>query len=133
MGSRFYKASGNGLFPGFARGASGPALAMVDVIQLWGESNDVGARNSLTALPNGYYATDNNVFVWDDADLLGSGQAALGTVEEVITAPVLSRLFGTEIQVVHAEGHIFVMSRGRDVEHVDHQHDDGHGHAHHHH
>ena len=27
---------------------------------------------------------------------LGSGQAALGTVDEVITAPVLSRLYGTE-------------------------------------
>lgn len=61
---------------------------------------------------------------------LGSEQAALGTVEEVITAPVLSRLFGTEIQVVRAEGHIFVMSRGRDMEHVDHQHDHEHGHDH---
>ena len=46
---------------------------------------------------------------------LGNGQAALGTVEEVITAPVLSRLYGTDIQVVRAGGHIFVMSRGRDV------------------
>ena len=61
---------------------------------------------------------------------LGSGQAALGTVEEVITAPVLSRLFGTDIQVVRTEGHIFVMSRGRDMERVDHQHDHGHGHGH---
>jgi zinc/manganese transport system ATP-binding protein len=63
---------------------------------------------------------------------LGSGHAALGTVEEVITAPVLSRLFGTDIQVVRAEGHIFVMSRGRDMERVDHQHDHGHGHGHDH-
>ena len=63
---------------------------------------------------------------------LGNGQAVLGTVEEVITAPVLSRLFGTAIQVLRADGHIFVMSRGRDVEHVEHQHDHGHGHAHHH-
>ena len=67
---------------------------------------------------------------------LGNGQAVLGTVEEVITAPVLSRLYGTDIQVVRAEGHIFVMSRGRDVEVSDHQHDhghdhgDGHGHSH---
>ena len=51
---------------------------------------------------------------------LGNGQAALGTVEEVVTAPVLSRLYGTEIEVVRADGHIFVMSRGRDVEHADH-------------
>ena len=30
---------------------------------------------------------------------LGNRQAVLGTVEEVVTAPVLSRLYGTEIQV----------------------------------
>jgi zinc/manganese transport system ATP-binding protein len=66
---------------------------------------------------------------------LGNGNAVLGTVAEVVTAPVLSRLYGTEIHVVHAEGHIFVMSRGRDVENVEHMHDhgDGHGHDHHHH
>ncbi len=64
---------------------------------------------------------------------LGNGQAALGTVDEVITAPVLSRLYGTDIQVVHAEGHIFVMSRGHDMEHVEHLHDHGHGHDHGHH
>ena len=69
---------------------------------------------------------------------LGNGQAALGTVEEVVTAPVLSRLYGTEIQVLRADGHIFVMSRGTDVEHTDHLHDHGHdhghgGHEHHHH
>jgi zinc/manganese transport system ATP-binding protein len=66
---------------------------------------------------------------------LGNRQAMLGTVDEVISAPVLSRLYGTDIQVVRAEGHIFVMSRGRDVEVSDHQHDhdpgNG-GHEHHH-
>ena len=67
---------------------------------------------------------------------LGNGQAVLGTVEEVVTAPVLSRLYGTEIQVVRADDHIFVMSRGSDVERTDHLHDHhGHGHEHgqHHH
>ena len=67
---------------------------------------------------------------------LGNGQAVLGTVEEVVTAPVLPRLFGAEISVVRADGHIFVMSRGRDVERVEHVHDHGHdhgGHEHHHH
>jgi zinc/manganese transport system ATP-binding protein len=70
---------------------------------------------------------------------LGNGRAVLGTVDEVVTAPVLSRLYGTDIQVVRADGHIFVMSRGRDVERVDHAHDHvhdhaghGHDHAHHH-
>ncbi|MGB9322620.1 MAG: ABC transporter ATP-binding protein, partial [Pseudolabrys sp.] len=47
---------------------------------------------------------------------LGNGQAVLGTVDEIVKAPVLSRLYGAEIQVVRADGHIFVMSRGRDVE-----------------
>ena len=68
---------------------------------------------------------------------LGNGQAALGTVDEVVTAPVLSRLYGTEIEVLRASGHIFVMSRGRDVEreaHMhDHDHGDGHAHDHGHH
>ncbi len=61
---------------------------------------------------------------------LGNGQAVLGTVDEVVKAPVLSRLYGAEIQVVRADGHIFVMSRGRDVERVDHMHDHDHGHDH---
>ena len=63
---------------------------------------------------------------------LGNGHAALGTVEEVVTAPVLSRLYGAQIEVVHADGHIFVLSRGRDVERADHLHDHGHDHDHHH-
>jgi zinc/manganese transport system ATP-binding protein len=64
---------------------------------------------------------------------LGNGQAVLGAVDEVVTAPVLSRLYGTDIQVLRADGHIFVMSRGRDVERADHLHDHGHEHGHHHH
>ena len=66
---------------------------------------------------------------------LGNKQAVLGTVDEVVTAPVLSRLYGTDIHVVRADGHIFVMSRGLDVERVEHVHDHGHehGHEHHHH
>ena len=63
---------------------------------------------------------------------LGNGQAVLGTVEEVVTAPVLSKLYGTEIDVVRASGHIFVMSRGRDVERAAHMHDHDHGHDHSH-
>jgi zinc/manganese transport system ATP-binding protein len=54
---------------------------------------------------------------------LGRGHAALGTIDEVVTAPVLSRLYGTDIQVIRAEGHIFVMSRGRNVERPNHLHD----------
>ena len=65
---------------------------------------------------------------------LGNTQAVLGTVDAVVTAPVLSRLYGTDIHVVRTDGHIFVMSRGRDVERVAHMHghDHGDGHEHHH-
>ena len=55
---------------------------------------------------------------------LGSGQAALGTVDEVITGPVLSRLYGSDIEVVRLRGRIFVMSGGHDMEHDEHRHDD---------
>jgi len=61
---------------------------------------------------------------------LGNGHAALGTIAEVVTAPVLSKLYGAAISVVRADGHIFVLSRGRDVERTDHLHDHGHGHHH---
>jgi zinc/manganese transport system ATP-binding protein len=57
---------------------------------------------------------------------LGNGHAALGTVAEVVTTPVLSRLYGADIDVVRADGRIFVLSRGRDVERANHLHDDGH-------
>jgi zinc/manganese transport system ATP-binding protein len=60
---------------------------------------------------------------------LGRGQAALGPVEEVITGPVLSRLYGAEIDVVEIRGKIFVMSGAHDVERDPHQHaHNGHGH-----
>ena len=64
---------------------------------------------------------------------LGNGHAALGTVADVMTAPVLSRLYDARIEVVRAAGHIFVLSRGRNVERSDHQHEHSHddGHSHH--
>lgn len=60
---------------------------------------------------------------------LGSGQAAIGPVEEVITGPVLSRLYGTQIEVVPLGGRYFVMSGSHDLEGAAHLHD--HGHRHH--
>lgn len=55
---------------------------------------------------------------------LGRGQAALGTVEEVVTARVLSRLYGSPIDVIHYGDRIFVMSGRTDVEHAPHGHGD---------
>jgi len=54
---------------------------------------------------------------------LGGGQAALGAVDEVITGPVLSRLYGSEIDVVRLHGRIFVMSGSHEVEHDSHRHE----------
>ena len=39
---------------------------------------------------------------------LGNGKAALGSVDEVITAPVLSRLYGAPMEVIRAGGRVFV-------------------------
>jgi zinc/manganese transport system ATP-binding protein len=41
---------------------------------------------------------------------LGRGQSALGPVDEVITGPVLSRLYGSDIDVVMVGTRIFVMA-----------------------
>ena len=55
---------------------------------------------------------------------LGRGQAALGTVDEVITGPVLSRLYGSEIDVVRLKGRIFVMAGSHDARPSGHCHHD---------
>jgi zinc/manganese transport system ATP-binding protein len=58
---------------------------------------------------------------------LGGGHAALGTIDEVITGAVLSKLYGSPIEVVHLNGRIFVMSGSHDLEHDAHRHEhDGH-------
>ncbi len=46
---------------------------------------------------------------------LGGGRASLGTVDDVITAPVLSRLYGAPIEVMRLGGRIFVMPGGQEV------------------
>ena len=71
----------------------------------------------------------------DQVLYLGGGQAALGAVDEVITAAVLSRLYGSEIDVIRLKGRIFVMAGGHDVERDEHRHEGGrggHGHGHEH-
>ena len=65
---------------------------------------------------------------------LGAGAAALGSVEEVITAPVLSRLYGVPIEVVRLGGRIFVFSGSANLEADAHLHEEGgQNHAHDHH
>ncbi|WP_428377317.1 metal ABC transporter ATP-binding protein [Lichenicoccus sp.] len=54
--------------------------------------------------------------VLDRVLYLGGGSARLGPVDEVITGPVLSALYGAPIEVLHVRGRIFVMSAGHDLE-----------------
>jgi zinc/manganese transport system ATP-binding protein len=63
---------------------------------------------------------------------LGAGRAVLGAVDEVITGPTLSRLYGAEIEVVRVGGRIFVMSGDVEMESDPHRHENGGGHDHDH-
>ena len=60
---------------------------------------------------------------------LGGGGAVIGAVDEVVTGPVLSRLYRAEIEVVHIQGRYFVMAGDVDVEREAHRHG-YHDHAH---
>lgn len=55
------------------------------------------------------------VGIMDKVLYLARGRAALGTVDEVITKPTLSRLYGSKMDVVRADGHIFVVPGSRGV------------------
>lgn len=54
---------------------------------------------------------------------LGQGRAALGTVDEVITSEVLSRLYGTRIDVVRVDHRLLVVSGHGVVDAEAHRHD----------
>ena len=54
---------------------------------------------------------------------LGNGKAAIGSVDEVISGPVLSKLYGTSINVVRVAGRIFVMADDVELESGAHVHD----------
>jgi zinc/manganese transport system ATP-binding protein len=54
---------------------------------------------------------------------LGAGAAVIGAVDEVVTGPVLSRLYGAEIEVVRVKDRYFVMAGDIDVEREAHRHD----------
>ena len=53
---------------------------------------------------------------------VGGGRAVLGAVEDVITGPVLSRLYGSPIEVLRVGRRIFVMSADVDAEAEAHRH-----------
>ncbi|PZV40445.1 metal ABC transporter ATP-binding protein [Mesorhizobium kowhaii] len=59
----------------------------------------------------------------DSVLYLGNGKAAIGSVDEVINGPVLSKLYGTHINVVRVAGRIFVMADDVELESGAHVHD----------
>jgi zinc/manganese transport system ATP-binding protein len=85
--------------------ASLDPLNQQTVVQLL---RDLQSRLGLTVLCS---AHDLNVLlpVIDRVLYLGAGHAALGRVDDVVTAPTLSRLYGGPIDVVRAGGRIFVV------------------------
>ena len=60
----------------------------------------------------------------DEVLYLGHGKAAIGSVDEVVTGPVLSTLYDTPVQVFRIDGRIFVVAENGDL--------DGHTHDHSH-
>jgi zinc/manganese transport system ATP-binding protein len=101
---------------------AGHQRAMVDLVR------DIGRKLGIAVL---FCSHEINPLLdaVDSVLYLGNGQAAMGSVDEVITAPVLSRLYNAPITVLRVEGRIFVMADGIEMERGAHVHDD---HAHHH-
>ena len=60
---------------------------------------------------------------------LGNGQAAIGPVDEVVTEPVLSALYGTAVRVIRAENRIFVIAEDGSLDGHDHHDHDHHDHG----
>ena len=63
---------------------------------------------------------------------LGAGAAVIGPVDAVVTGPVLSRLYGSDIEVIRVKDRYFVMAGDVDVERDAHRHEHGHKHEHEH-
>lgn len=53
---------------------------------------------------------------------LGGGHAAIGTIDEVVNAEVLSALYRTRVSVVRTDGHIFVLAEDGVLDGHDHHH-----------
>lgn len=66
----------------------------------------------------------------DQVLYLGSGHAALGRIDDVITPAVLSKLYDAPIDVFRVHGRIFVLSGGSDVERDAHRHEHDHADGH---
>jgi zinc/manganese transport system ATP-binding protein len=63
--------------------------------------------------------------VMDRVLYLGNRHAAIGTVDEVVTGPVLSRLYGMPIEVLRVKDRIVVVAEHGPVESAAHRHETG--------
>lgn len=83
---------------------------------------EIQRRDRITVL---FTAHDVNALLgaMDRVLYLGHGDAALGPVETVITGDVLSRLYGTPIEVLRVKGRILVVSGHGPMETEAHRHD----------
>jgi zinc/manganese transport system ATP-binding protein len=62
---------------------------------------------------------------------LGNGNAAIGTIDEVIDETVLSALYGTEVRVIRTAGRVFVIAEDGVLDGHDHHHEHDHVHEDH--
>jgi zinc/manganese transport system ATP-binding protein len=60
--------------------------------------------------------------VLDQVLYLGNRSGVLGSLADIVTGPVLSRLYGATVDVIHARGRIFVMAGGVALEQDRHVH-----------
>ena len=61
---------------------------------------------------------------------LGGGHAAIGSIDEVISEPVLSALYHTRVRVIRVDGRIFVIAEDGSLDGHEHDHDHEAGHHH---
>jgi zinc/manganese transport system ATP-binding protein len=97
--------------------------AVIDVVRRFSRERGIAVMFSAHEL-------NQLLGVLDRVLYLGGGRAVAGTVEEVVTAPALSKLYGADIDVIRADGRIFVVANGREMGRIDHLHDDEHSHSH---
>jgi len=67
--------------------------------------------------------------VMDRVIYVAGGRAAIGAADDIISSAALSKLYGTTIHVVRAEGRIFIVADEGNVTEAEHQHHD-HDHNH---
>ena len=104
---------------------AGNQRAIIELVHAIGEARRIAVLFCSHELNPLLHAVDEVLY-------LGSGRAAIGTVDEVITAETLSKLYGAPITVLRAGGRVFVLAEDVEIEGGAHTHGQN-GHEHHHH